>query len=282
MFLLYFSTIAAAAEMFFGCPKYEDYAIRIHGMSGLGLPAQRPVQRCRLFVSKHVDAFITEMNAKIKDIDVATLLENCLPNTLDTTIRWHDSALPETFVITGDINAQWIRDSTFQLEPYHQFLKDDDALKLLVRGTIQTQAKFLVKAPYCNAFQPPLASGLRPTRNNYMDYVNPTFNSDEVFECKYEIDSLGSFLRLSRKYYAHTKDDSFFTPEWLTAVQKVLRVATEQSQPSFDATTGKWNTAFYTWRRQTDSATETLALQGSGFPVNDAITLVRSAFRPSE
>jgi len=39
------------------------------------------------------------------DKDLARLFENCFPNTLDTTIRWHkaDPKYPQSFIITGDM-----------------------------------------------------------------------------------------------------------------------------------------------------------------------------------
>ena len=86
------------------------------------------------------------------------MFENCFPNTLDTTVFYEvDSATvcwlflcalklvfllilnkkrPSTFVITGDINAMWLRDSTNQIWPYLQFLKEDKKLEAMAQGLI--------------------------------------------------------------------------------------------------------------------------------------------------
>ena len=245
------------------------------------MPFQRPVKECRLFSSDVVEDLIKEMNTKLIDKDVARLFENCLPNTLDTTIKWHDSQGPQTFVITGDIHAMWLRDSTFQLQPYLSLL-EEDKLQRLVNGAIQTQSRYIVKSPYCNAFQPPVESKLKATGNDQNDAVHPPYDPDVVFECKYEIDSLASFLRLSRQYFEATKDLSMFTESWVMAVQRVLRVIKEQAQPSHNQQTGLWNNPHYSFRRRTDSPTESLALGGAGYPVNANTSMVRSAFRPSD
>ena len=39
------------------------------------------------------------------------MFENCFPNSLDSTIEYNEDS-SETFVITGDIEAMWLRDST--------------------------------------------------------------------------------------------------------------------------------------------------------------------------
>jgi len=101
------------------CPDYRSYAARPHPpyTSGQhGLPFQRPVPECRLFQSQAVDDLIQEMVGKIADPDLARLFENAYPNTLDTTVRWHVDGGAEgaqSFIVTGDINAQWLRDCEF-------------------------------------------------------------------------------------------------------------------------------------------------------------------------
>jgi uncharacterized protein len=69
------------------------------------LPFQRPVEECRTFRSEQVEKLITDVTGRITDKDLARLFENCFPNTLDTTIRWHlaDQQHPQSFIITGDM-----------------------------------------------------------------------------------------------------------------------------------------------------------------------------------
>jgi meiotically up-regulated gene 157 (Mug157) protein len=270
------------------CPDYKDYSARRHPPYTTGryqLPFQRPAAECRLFKSDAVEAKIASMTAQIADVDLARLFENCFPNTLDTTVRWHktsdDPTEIQSFIVTGDINAQWLRDSTNQLKQYQSLAKDDPALQKLLLGAINTQADFVLESPYCNAFQPPKASGLDPSSNGQDDSVHPTYDPDVVFECKYEIDSLASFLSLADQYYASTGDASFITPKWLSAVQTVLDVIEEQSVGTFSAS-GEPNDMTYTFQRQTNIGTETLSLNGIGNPLACNTSLVRSAFRPSD
>ena len=229
------------------------------------------------------------MTRKMVDKDLARLFENAFPNTLDTTVRWHVDGSDrkgrwegaQTFIVTGDINAEWLRDSTNQLAQYQALAKRDDAIHSLILGAINTQAEFVIGSPYCNAFQPPPPSGLAPTFQDNHDEVHPAYEPGFVFECKYELDSLAHFLALSNQFYRHTGSTDFLTPRWYMALDAVLGVLAAQARPTFDDQGAYWRNE-YTFRRRTDSGTETLGLSGVGNPLGRGTGLVRSAFRPSD
>src|SRR5581483_270015 len=74
-------------------------------------PSRRPPAAERKFVSEAVEGTIQEMTRSIADHELAWLFENCFPNTLDTTVRTGTvDGKPDTFVVTGDIEAMWLRD----------------------------------------------------------------------------------------------------------------------------------------------------------------------------
>lgn len=268
-----------------GCPLYDTYSAVRHppySEGPLELPHQRPDLSCRTFHSDLVEQVIEDMKTRIVDPDLARLFENCFPNTLDTTIRWHTpGAHPQTFIVTGDINAEWLRDSQKQISPYLSLAKHDPKIGQLFQGAINTQIDFVIAHPYCNAFHPPSQSGIDFELNNEDDVVYPRVNLRTVFECKYEIDSLASFLALSNDYYAATKDSSFLTPSWYKALTRLIRTISEQNVPTYDEEGHKEHN-YYVFKRRSDTGTETLNLQGTGNPVNGNTSLVRSAFRPSD
>jgi uncharacterized protein len=146
------------------------------------------------------------------------------------------------------------------LAPYASLLSKDIHLALLFRGAIATQADFVTKAPYCNAFQPPVDSHMPPVYDHNQDRVHPIYDPTDVFECKYELDSLASFLKLSRLYYENTGDLDFATTMWIKAVAFVLRVIEEQSIPTFDLVTGIPERHRYLFQRNTNIGSETLSL----------------------
>lgn len=236
----------------------------------------------------------------MEDPDLAQLFRNAFPNTLDTTIRWHTNGSntnisssrkhkkdgtpwqgPQTFIVTGDINAEWLRDSTSQLSGYQVLAKQDSAIHTLILGAINTQVELVIQSPYCNAFQPPPRSGLDPVPNSQKDTVSPKYDTSVVYECKYELDSLASFLALGTEFHEHTKSTEFLTSRWYKALDTLLSVLDAQSQPTFNAK-NKYIQNQYTFQRETKSGTETLGLDGIGNPVNEGTGLIRSAFRPSD
>jgi uncharacterized protein len=271
----------------------------------LELPYQRPSPRCRTFVSPLVEKVIQDLNERLVDKDLARLFENAFPNTLDTTVRWHvDGSQPkkektkaqsdiyydrsvanwdgaQSFIVTGDINAEWLRDSTNQLAQYQVLAKKDKKLSNLILGAINTQAEFVLDQPFCNAFQPPAPSGLDPIGNGQTDNTSPYYEPSRVFECKYELDSLAAFLRISNQYWVNTHNPAFLTPRWLSALDTVLDVLDSQSSPTFDSY-GHYDRNYYTFQRWTNVGTETLNLAGVGNPLANGTGLVRSAFRPSD
>ncbi|KAJ4287518.1 hypothetical protein N0V88_007620 [Collariella sp. IMI 366227] len=251
------------------CPDYSLYSQARHEPFSSGkhdLPYQRPAPACRTFSSFTIESLLTNMSSIIADPDLYRLFENTYPNTLDTAIRWrghaaNNTAEELTFLITGDIDAMWLRDSANQLQSYLPILEPDGALNnpnsiaSLYRGVINLQARYLLTSPYCNSFQPPPESGLRPSQNTAAttDTVFPPYDPNSVFECKYELDSLAAFLQISVDYYEATHDATFFA--------------------SFHP---------YRFTRQTTRQTETLANDGLGSPVKAGTGLIRSAFRPSD
>ena len=233
------------------------------------------------------------------DKDLARIFENAFPNTLDTTIRWHVDGTEkkakhkyasswgqwegaQSFVVTGDINAEWLRDSTNQLLQYQGLAKKEKKLETLILGAINTQAEFVIESPYCIAFQPPPPSHLQPVGNGQDDDVHPAYEPSRVFECKWEVDSLANFLALGNQFHKSTGSKAHLLDRYYTALETTLAVLEEQSMPTFDAETGKFRRPEYTFRRTTNAGTETLSLGGVGNPLANGTGLIRSSFRPSD
>ena len=65
------------------------------------------------------------------------VFERCYTDTLDNTVEILEDG--STFVLTGDIPAMWLRDSTAQLRPYLHVAKRDDLLRQTIAGLVKRQ-----------------------------------------------------------------------------------------------------------------------------------------------
>lgn len=227
----------------------------------------RPSASKRNFISKAVDAAIEEAKPKIKDEKLRWMFENCFPNTLDTTVRYRvKNGRPDTFVITGDIDAMWLRDSSAQVWPYLPLMKKDKDLQLMVAGLVNRQTECILIDPYANAFNDgPLGSYWETDHTQHM--------AKELHERKWEIDSLCYPIRLAYHYWQYTEDTSVFDENWHKAMLLVVKTFKEQQR--------KQGLGPYSFTRDCDRPTDSQINNGWGAPVKP-VGLIVSSFRPSD
>ncbi|OGG31240.1 hypothetical protein A3A63_00290 [Candidatus Gottesmanbacteria bacterium RIFCSPLOWO2_01_FULL_46_9] len=219
---------------------------------------ERPAREDRLFQSDLIERVIEKVSGDIGDDDLRRMFSQCLPNALDTTVYYRENENgreKDAFIVTGDIPAMWLRDSTNQLWPYLRFIDEDKELQNLFIGLINRQTACVLKDPYANAFD-----------RNY-----------EIWERKYELDSLCSFFRLSAGYFEKTGDHSPFTKDWLHAVEKSLQVIHLEQN-----TLNKENLELlFNFRTKAGHHHPALRLSGYGYPGKHC-GLSRGVFRPSD
>jgi len=231
-----------------------------------GFESKRPKLADRKFISDAVEAKIKEIKAFMGDDELAWLFENCFPNTLDTTVNYRIiDGKPDTFVITGDINAMWLRDSSAQVWPYVPLAKDDKKLKDLIAGVINKQAKCILIDPYANAFND------GPTGSEWAKDI--TEMKPELHERKWEVDSLCYPIRLSYGYWKSTNDSVCFDENWKKAMYLIYDTFRVQQR--------KNGRGPYSFERVTGWQTDTVAGGGWGNPLKP-VGLICSIFRPSD
>lgn len=228
--------------------------------------SQRPPVSKRKFRSEAVEKKIADVKAVLGDCYLSWMFENCYPNTLDTTVDFSlTDGKPDTFVITGDINAMWLRDSAAQVWPYLALAAHDSHLQEMIEGVIRRQFACINIDPYANAFN----NG--PAGTGWQD--DQTDMKADLHERKWEIDSLCYPLRLAYEYWKITGDESIFDEIWKTAVRNILKTFKEQQR--------KENLGPYRFQRKTRQALDTMTNDGWGSPVKP-VGLIASAFRPSD
>jgi meiotically up-regulated gene 157 (Mug157) protein len=229
--------------------------------------SKRPPVADRKFISKAVEETILKVKAQIPDPELAWLFENCFPNTLDTTIKHFSlEGKPDTFVITGDIDAMWLRDSSAQVWPYIPLAKVDKELSLLISGVINRQTKCVLIDPYANAFN---YNSSEPSEHS----ADNTEMKPGVFERKYEIDSLCYVIRLAYQYWKVTGNIKPFDADWSKAMKLIVKTFKDQQR--------KTDAIPYSFKRITDTPHDTSQGKGFGNPIRQ-VGLICSVFRPSD
>ncbi len=244
---------------------------------GIGIPSlfgnesktfanNRPNIQKRNFHSDAVEKTILRMKNVIRDPELSLLFENCFPNTLDTTVKFSmKNGNPDTFVITGDIDAMWLRDSSAQVWPYLPLINEDPKLEKLIEGVVRRQTECILIDSYANAFN----NG--PTGSDWESDI--TEMKPELHERKWEIDSLCYPIRLAYHYWKKSGNTSVFDEKWQSAMKLILKTFREQQRFS-----GKGP---YSFMRVTEFATDTCPGKGWGNPAKPN-GLICSSFRPSD
>ncbi|WP_228759998.1 glycoside hydrolase family 125 protein [Pseudactinotalea sp. HY158] len=198
--------------------------------------------------------------------EIAARFSTYTRDTVERTMTAGDSG--RVFVITGDIPAMWLRDSSAQLWPLLPFMAASAQARELVQGVLRSQFAFICHDPYANAFND------GPTGAAY--HPGDLDSDPHLWERKYEIDSLAFPVDLAHRTWhliGHViRPSEFFTPTLHEAILAIVR--TWRLEQRHDASA-------YRFVRAGMPPTETLARDGRGTPVAHT-GMTWQGFRPSD
>lgn len=190
------------------------------------------------------------------------VFEECFLNTLETTIKVNPDGT--SFVLTGDIPAMWLRDSSAQLRPYMLLAAMDEQVYQLIKGLVTLQFRYIHHDPYANAFNQE-ANG----KGHQDDHTDMT---PWIWERKYEVDSLCYAIQLAYLLYKNTGRTDHLDQTFLTGLRDIIQIWTLEQDHTKSP---------YVFVRDTDRQEDTLSHDGLGTPV--AYTgMTWSGFRPSD
>lgn len=195
---------------------------------------------------------------------LAEIFETCYTNTLNTTVKEMEDG--STYVITGDIPAMWLRDSTAQLRPYLIPAAKDPRLAELIAGLVRRQFACICREPYANAFN--------ETANGACWEKDYPDQDPMVWEKKFEIDSLCYPVQLAYLLWKNTGVTTQFDESFQKGAKKILEVfETEQYHEEKSS---------YRFTRPHSFFTDTLSRGGRGALTKPGTGLIWSGFRPSD
>lgn len=216
-------------------------------------------------VDESLEQIIREVKEKLGCYqEIAEVFDNCYRNTLEKTVeRLEDGT---TYVITGDIPAMWLRDSTAQMRPYLFLAEGNQEIADIIEGLIKRQIAYIHIDPYANAFN--------REANGACWEQDETLRNDWVWERKYEIDSLCYPVQLMYLYWKVTNRTGIFDLTLKNALDKIIQV--------FRIEKNHEEKSEYSFIRNNTFFTDTLSRGGKGTLVKPDIGLTWSGFRPSD
>lgn len=194
---------------------------------------------------------------------LAEMYKKCYVNTIETAAVICDDG--SAFILTGDIPAMWLRDSTAEVSHYIPLCKESTEIADLIKGVIKRQRYYISIDSYANAF--------KKEPDDHRVFDDYPINKKIVWERKYEIDSLCYPIRLTYLYWKATGDDSVLGNDFIdTALITVNQWITEQNHKEKSA---------YRFTRKNCPEKDTLTNDGLG---NDVVYtgMTWSGFRPSD
>lgn len=215
--------------------------------------------------SQAIDELFHVVKGKLQgDEKLYGMFEKCFLNTLNTTVKKMEDG--STYVITGDIPAMWLRDSTCQIRPYLILADKDEYIANLIEGLIKRQFMYITIEPYANAFN--------ETNNGHCYEKDETSMGPWVWERKYEIDSLCYPIQLAWLFWKATGRRAHFNEDFITGVREILKLwKLEQNHEEKSS---------YRFIRKNTYFKDTLSREGKGALVKSDIGLIWSGFRPSD
>lgn len=197
---------------------------------------------------------------------LAEMYSQCFESTWETTLQRSDGTV---FLITGDIPAMWLRDSSAQVYHYLPFAEKYDEVRDAIEKLLMRQFKYIALDPYANAFN-------REANDNSIHHDRTNFAPGAkawIWERKYEIDSLCYPLRLAHGFWKTTGSTAWCDDTFKAAVRNIISVwETEQHH---------CEKSEYYFERSNCPQSDTLPFGGKGAPV--AYTgMTWSGFRPSD
>ncbi|GLC31229.1 glycosyl hydrolase [Clostridium omnivorum] len=213
-------------------------------------------------ISEIVMQYVDDIAEKL-DIRLKKTFRNCYLSTLATTTNLLEDGT--TFVLTGDIPAMWLRDSSAQVKHYLPLVNKDPQIARVIEGLIKRQVMYIGVDPYANAFNK------EPNDHGMKEDI--TLQNPWVWERKYEIDSLCYPIQLAYQYWKVSGVKEIFDEAFHNAMCTVIdlwRLEQYHGEKSH-----------YSFQRKNCPATDTLQNEGKGTPVTFT-GMTWSGFRPSD
>ena len=226
----------------------------------------RPLVQNRAFYSPNLDSYLEQTSQQISNLELRELFINTFANTLDTTAySYSREGANLTYIITGDIEAMWLRDSTAQVWHYLPLARTSPEIESLLVGLIRNHARCILLDPYANAFYCDEKLGILASDLTQM--------LPGVHERKWELNSLIYPIALATHFWRITGNLLPFDAQWRESITLTLQTLRDQQRVNKHGP--------YFFDRLTSNPNDTLNNAGRG-PGYQSTGMIASSFRASD
>ena len=220
------------------------------------------MEKCtKASVQKLIGSVRERLGERVK---AAEIFERCYADTLKTTVKEMEDGT--VYVITGDIPAMWLRDSSAQLHPYLAMAGECGEIRRIITGLVKRQMKYIGIDPYANAFNE------EPNGRCWSE--DETKENPWVWERKFEVDSLCYPVWLAWQLWKSCGCTVQFDEEFKKGVEIILKVFKTEQRHEQDSE--------YRFIRRDAYFKDTLSREGKGALTRPGTGMIWSGFRPSD
>jgi len=159
---------------------------------------------------QEVQEFVDEVHTCLPE-EIVDAFKNTFLYNAEQTIEVLDNG--HTYIITGDIDDMWIRDSAAQVELY-MFLSSKPCTYDMMKGLVLRHTMYILNDSYANSYsRDPFIPNLHQRNLGRGGYVK-TYN--------YEVDSLCYYIRHSYLLWKESGKTAHFDKDYYTAAVKLI------------------------------------------------------------
>jgi len=231
---------------------------------------------------KSIEEFISKNVQKIKSSKLIQVYSLCYKHTLQTKILYFINNIDDAFIYSTNLPVMWLTQSCMQILPYIKHCNNDKDLSKIILSIFNRILKYIIIDPYANAFV--LKNTLSSPKQGDVTFKKTKENqyihgmSPEIWERKFQLNSIIFPFYIICKYNKTTNDFSFLNEFFFNGLAEVLKVIKNEIRDTDEENSSEGPQYFF--QRKTNESFDTLHF-GRGNPCKNCL-LVKSYFRCSE
>jgi len=232
--------------------------------------------------SKSIEEYLSKNIRKISSQKIAQLYASCYRFTLETKILYSLYNNEDAFIYSTNLPVMWLSQSCMQIYPYIKHCNNDKDLSKIIISIFNRILKYILLDPFSNAFvlkntiASPYIGDITFKKTKENQFVHGM--SSEIWERKFQLNSIIFPFYIMCKYYQITNDFSFISDLFFKSLIEVIKVIKNELRDTDEENCNDGPQYFF--QRKTNESFDTMHF-GRGNPCKNCL-LIKSYFRCSD